>query len=110
MDNKNSPAKIKANNKYDKKTYDKLSFRVKKGQKDVLTEFLIADFLGKLLAALFESLGLAELYVVVPDSPRLPAVLVFQRHKQRVILQPIRLIKVERGVADVVLKRRARFV
>ena len=32
MDNKNSPAKIKANNKYDKKTYDKLSFRVKKGQ------------------------------------------------------------------------------
>lgn len=46
MDNKNSPAKIKANNKYDKKTYDKLSFRVKKGQKEILTEYATAQGLS----------------------------------------------------------------
>lgn len=46
MDNKNSPAKIKANNKYDKKTYDKLSFRVKKSQKEILTEYATAQGLS----------------------------------------------------------------
>lgn len=36
MENKNSPAKIRANNKYDKKTYDKMGFRVKKGNRQLV--------------------------------------------------------------------------
>ena len=46
MENKNSPAKIKAIRKYDTKTYDKLSFRVKKGQKELLTEYATAQGLS----------------------------------------------------------------
>ena len=46
MENKNSPAKIKAIRKYDTKTYDKLSFRVKKGQKEILTEYATAQGLS----------------------------------------------------------------
>jgi len=36
VENKNSPAKIKAIHKYDKKTYDKMGFRVKKGNRQLV--------------------------------------------------------------------------
>jgi len=36
MDKKNSDAKIKANNKYDKKTYTRFSFRVRKEEAEQL--------------------------------------------------------------------------
>lgn len=39
MANKNSPARIRANHKYDAKTYEKLAFRLKKGEKALLVEY-----------------------------------------------------------------------
>ena len=37
---KNSEARIRANNKYNAKTYDELKFRVKKGERELLRSYL----------------------------------------------------------------------
>lgn len=37
-DNKNSAARIKANNKYNEKTYDRINIAVPKGQKDLIAK------------------------------------------------------------------------
>jgi len=35
-DNKNSAARIRANNKYNKKAYDRINIAIPKGQKDII--------------------------------------------------------------------------
>ncbi len=39
MENKNSPARIRATRKYNNKTYDSVMLRVKKGNKEILQEY-----------------------------------------------------------------------
>lgn len=39
MENKNSSAKIAANNRYTQKTYDRINLAVPKGQKDIIKKY-----------------------------------------------------------------------
>lgn len=39
MENKNTPAKIAANNRYTSKTYDRINLALPKGQKDVIMQY-----------------------------------------------------------------------
>lgn len=44
MENKNSAAKIAANNRYSDKNYDRINLAVPKGQKDIIKKY--ADSIG----------------------------------------------------------------
>ena len=41
---KNSDAKIKANNRYTEKTYDRLSIYIPKGQKEIIKSYRITSY------------------------------------------------------------------
>ena len=58
-ENKNSKAKIEANNRYNAKAYEEIKLRVKKGEKDLIRSY--AESKGKSLNAYISDLIKADM-------------------------------------------------